>query len=73
MAEMTFVVPGMSCGHCVNAVTREVSALNGIARVDVDLATKLVTITATADVSRDVVMEAIREAGYDEILEPNGA
>jgi copper chaperone len=73
MADMTFVVPGISCGHCVNAVTREVSALNGVTRVDVDLPTKRVTVTASAEVGRDVVLNAIRDAGYDEILEVSGA
>ena len=39
---MTYTVPGMSCDHCVHAVTGELSAVSGVQPVDVDLATKLV-------------------------------
>jgi len=63
MNVMELVVPGMSCGHCKAAVAAEVSAVPGVARVDVDLDTKLVTVHG-ADVSRDAVVAAIDEAGY---------
>jgi len=63
MNVMELVVPGMSCGHCKAAVAAEVSAVPGVARVDVDLDTKLVTVHGT-DVSRDAVVAAIDEAGY---------
>ena len=35
----TYAVSGMTCDHCVKAVTEEVSALDGVTSVDVDLAT----------------------------------
>ena len=66
MNVMELVVPGMSCGHCKAAVTAEVSAVPGVSRVDVDLDTKLVTVHGT-DVSRDAVVAAIDEAGYDAV------
>lgn len=61
---LTLTVPGMTCGHCEAAVKREVGAVAGVDHVDVDLATKLVTVRG-ADVDRDAVVEAIDEAGYD--------
>jgi copper chaperone CopZ len=68
MDELTFTVPGMSCGHCAAAIRSEVGAVVGVARVDVDLHTKLVTV-AGGDVDRAAVVAAIDEAGY-EVVEP---
>lgn len=62
--ELVFTVPGMSCGHCKASVTEEVEQVAGVSAVDVDLDTKLVTVSG-ADVSADDVREAIREAGYE--------
>ena len=63
---MTFVVPGMSCAHCEAAITGEVGALAGVERVDVDLTTKLVTVTVVGTgVGRDAVVAAIDEAGFE--------
>ncbi|MDH3296055.1 MAG: cation transporter [Acidimicrobiia bacterium] len=58
----TFTVPGMSCGHCVSAVTDEVSAVDGVTSVEVDLDTKLVTVIGGHS---DAIIAAIDEAGYD--------
>ncbi|MEM8707551.1 MAG: heavy-metal-associated domain-containing protein, partial [Actinomycetota bacterium] len=39
----TYSVPGMSCGHCVDAITGEVGKVEGVTDVSIDLDTKLVT------------------------------
>jgi copper chaperone len=62
--QLGFTVPGMSCGHCQAAVTREVGAVAGVAAVDVDLDSKLVTVRGEA-LDRDEIVAAIDEAGYD--------
>lgn len=62
-----FRVPGVSCQHCVNAVTKEVSALPGVERVQVDLDEKLVTVEHATQTSSNQIIEAIQEAGYDEV------
>ena len=64
MTTTTWSVQGMTCGHCVNAVTEEISAIPGVSDVAVDLATGLVTVTADADPSTDAVAAAVDEAGY---------
>jgi copper ion binding protein len=64
MATTTWTVTGMTCGHCVKAVTEEVSAIEGVASVDVDLESGTVTITAAVDPTRDQVAAAVDEAGY---------
>jgi copper chaperone CopZ len=61
---ITYSVPGMSCSHCEAAVTEEVAAVTGVESVDVDLATKLVTVRgAHLDDAR--LRAAIEEAGYE--------
>ena len=62
-----FSVPEISCQHCVNAITKEVSRLDGVRNVEVDLATKRVSVDASEQVSSDRLIEAINEAGYDEV------
>ncbi|MFO7170150.1 MAG: heavy-metal-associated domain-containing protein [Chloroflexota bacterium] len=62
-----FIVPGVSCQHCVSAVTREVSALGGVKRVQVSLEDKTVTVEHGEEVSVDAIVAAINEAGYDEV------
>jgi copper chaperone CopZ len=61
---LTLSVPGMTCGHCEAAVTKEVSAVDGVATVSVDLDTKVVTVTGTG-LDRDAVVAAIDDAGFD--------
>jgi copper chaperone CopZ len=54
----------MTCGHCVAAVTSEVSSLTGVQQVDVDLATGSVTVTSASPLDAEEVREAVDEAGY---------
>jgi copper chaperone CopZ len=61
--EMTYTVSGMSCSHCVAAVTEEVQAVAGVESVDVDLDTKLVVVGGD-DLADDALRAAIVEAGY---------
>lgn len=60
----TLTVPGMTCGHCEASVTKEVSNVSGVASVEVDLTTKLVTV-AGSNLDRAALVEAIDEAGFD--------
>ncbi|MBA3249761.1 MAG: heavy-metal-associated domain-containing protein [Geodermatophilaceae bacterium] len=65
MSSSTFTVVGMTCSHCVNAVTEEVSQLPGVTDVDVDLASGGLTITSDAPVDESAVQAAVEEAGYE--------
>ena len=58
-----FKVSGMSCGHCVRAVTQAIQALDKMARVDVDLAAGLVCVEGSLDAAQ--IQAAIREEGYE--------
>jgi copper chaperone len=61
----TYSVRGMSCGHCVTAVSAELRTLAGVHDVQVDLASGDVTVTSDAALDRDAVATAIDEAGYE--------
>jgi copper chaperone len=63
---LTYVVAGMTCGHCKVAVTDEVSTVAGVRAVDVDLDTKLVRVHGP-DVDETAIVAAIDEAGYDAV------
>ncbi len=66
MTQTVLNVEGMSCSHCVNAVTKAVTALEGVSGVNVDLEGKTVTVDFDADqVSLESIKEAIEEEGYD--------
>jgi copper chaperone CopZ len=60
----SYTVVGMTCGHCVDAVTEEVSAVPGVTAVDVDLASGGLTVRSTEPVDDDAVRAAVEEAGY---------
>ena len=60
----TFTVAGMTCGHCQRAVTEEISAVDGVETVSVDLTTGTVTVTADRAVDRADIAAAVDEAGY---------
>ncbi len=64
MSTTSYTVVGMTCGHCVNAVTEEVSVVPGVTTVDVDLASGSLTVTSTEPVDDDAVRAAVEEAGY---------
>jgi copper chaperone len=64
--ELAYVVAGMTCEHCRVAVTEEVSNVEGVAAVDVDLDAKLVRVHGH-DVDDKAVVAAIDEAGYDAV------
>lgn len=65
MATNTYQVKGMTCGHCVAAVTSEVSGIAGVSDVQVDLEAGTVTVTADQPPSEAAVREAVDEAGYE--------
>jgi copper chaperone len=63
MTEKTYTVTGMTCEHCVNAVSSEVGRIQGVEQVDVDLASGHVTVTGDG-FADEQVRDAVDEAGY---------
>ena len=64
MTTATYDVKGMTCGHCVNAVSSEIAQLPGVTDVAVDLDSGRLTVTADQPLGDDTVRAAVEEAGY---------
>jgi copper chaperone len=65
MSTANYTVAGMTCGHCVNAVTEEVLQVPGVTGVDVDLDSGGLTVTSDAPVDESAIRAAVEEAGYE--------
>jgi copper chaperone len=61
----TYTVTGMTCGHCVSAVSGELRRVPGVEDVRVELATGTVTLTSAMPLPLDDVRSAVDEAGYE--------
>ena len=61
---ITYSVPGMTCDHCKNAVNSELRSVAGVETVEVDLDTKLVTVSGE-NLDDRALGTAIEEAGYE--------
>lgn len=65
--ELTVLVDGMTCQHCVTAVSGEVGALEGVEGVSIDVVVdgaSTLRVNAGSDVTRDSVVAAVAAAGY---------
>ncbi|GAA1219350.1 heavy-metal-associated domain-containing protein [Kitasatospora nipponensis] len=60
-----YEVQGMTCGHCKEAVTKAVTALDGVTGVEVDVATGRVTVGSTYALDDAAVRGAVDDAGYE--------
>ena len=63
----TIAVTGMTCSHCVAAVTEEVSKLEAVVAVTVDLDSGAVTVESNGPIDPAELVAAIDEAGYEVI------
>ncbi|HPX55318.1 MAG TPA: cation transporter [Syntrophales bacterium] len=61
----SITIKGMSCQHCVMAVTRALNGIEGLTRVEVDLETGKATFEETKPVEMETIVAAVRKAGYD--------
>ena len=66
MTTTTYAVTGMSCEHCVNAVTSELSSIDGVSAITIDLVpggSSQVTVASDGPLPEDAVSAALKEAG----------
>jgi copper chaperone len=61
----TYRVTGMTCEHCVRAVTEEIGKLSGVTAVDVDLPSETVTVASDTPLDDTALRAAVDEAGYE--------
>ena len=65
MSTTTFTVDGMTCGHCVAAITTAVTRLDGVNVVEVDLASRAVTVHSDDPIDPEDFAAAVSDAGYE--------
>jgi copper chaperone CopZ len=63
MTTLTYSVPGISCGHCKNAIEAEVREVSGVESAIVDIDARVVVVEGSA--AEDDVRAAVVEAGYE--------
>jgi copper chaperone len=61
----TIKIKGMTCNHCVMAVTKALNEIEGIQKVNVDLSKGEATFEETQPVDISVVREGVKKAGYE--------
>ncbi len=64
MESKTFVVPNISCDHCVTTIKREIGGLMGVKEVTGDVRTKLVTVMWDSPASWGLIKGTLQEIGY---------
>ena len=65
MDRNTYTVSGMTCAHCVMSVTEEITAIDGVTDVAVDLPSGAVAVTSDHPLDEGQVRAAVEEAGYE--------
>jgi copper chaperone len=68
MSRTTFSVPGMTCGHCEQAVSTELSKIIGVTSVTVDLESKQVVLNSESPVDWKAIVDAVDEAGFEAVI-----
>ncbi|GGF92109.1 heavy metal transport/detoxification protein [Rhodococcoides trifolii] len=66
-------VVGMTCAHCVSAVTEEIENIPGVTAVEVDLTSGHVVVTSDEPIATQDLVDAVDEAGYELAGPPNPA
>ncbi|MBW1858924.1 MAG: heavy-metal-associated domain-containing protein [Deltaproteobacteria bacterium] len=63
----TIKIKGMTCSHCVMAVTKALNGIEGIQKVNVDLSEGEATFEEVQPVDMSIVKEGVKKAGYEVI------
>ena len=64
MAQKTFSIPGISCGHCVNAIKTELTELAGVSKVEGNIEGKSVQVEWNAPATEEIIMKKLTEINY---------
>jgi len=68
MASTVYEVSGLTCEHCASSVTEEITKIDGVAGVRVDVAAGRVEVDSSSALDPTSVREAVEEAGYQLVL-----
>ncbi|MDJ0392097.1 heavy-metal-associated domain-containing protein [Rhodococcus sp. G-MC3] len=62
--ESSFIVEGMTCRHCAESVSEEISEIGGVTDVTVDVESGAVVVSSERAIADSSVAAAVVEAGY---------
>jgi copper chaperone len=65
LAEKTFIVPEISCAHCVRAISDELNSIQGVEVLNIDIGEKTVEVRYEDTVVEDQIVAGIEDAGYE--------
>jgi copper chaperone CopZ len=72
MKTNAITIANLSCGGCVNTITKNLIAISGVEKVEVDLSTSIVTVSHNETVSVEKLIEKLTSLGYPEATSKNG-
>ena len=72
MQTENITIANLSCGGCVNTITKKLTAITGVEKVEVDLETNNVTVNHNETVNRERLTQMLLSIGYPEATEKNG-
>ncbi len=72
MTTERIVIANLSCGGCINTITKKLSAMSGVENVDVDLETSSVSVLHNETENREALTKMLFSLGYPEATEKNG-
>jgi copper chaperone CopZ len=64
METVKFIIPNISCGHCVNTIKAELGDILGVQSVEGDPATKEITVTFSSPASTEKILDILKEINY---------
>ena len=64
MATKTYLIPNISCAHCIMHITQRLNEIEGVKNVEGDVSSKEVTIEFTEPASDEVIIAALEEINY---------
>lgn len=72
MKTENITIANLSCGGCVNTITKRLTTIRGVEKVEVDLQTNMVTVHHHKTTNREQLTEMLESIGYPEATEKNG-
>ncbi|MDY6789993.1 MAG: heavy-metal-associated domain-containing protein [Thermodesulfobacteriota bacterium] len=64
MEKQTFIIPNISCGHCVMSIKSELSEINGVKSVEGNPDAKSITVEWGSPASVNTIRERLKEINY---------
>ncbi len=64
MEKQTFIIPNISCGHCVMSIKGELDEIDGVKSVEGDPDTKSITVEWESPTSANTIKERLKEINY---------